>query len=241
LGAPVTALAVLLAGVAAASAGRAVAAARVRAAVGARLGRRAGPPIGAVVALPFQAHRRVRSGVRDEVDALPDVVDAIARSLRAGVAPIDALRAGALVAPSRLAIQLDATASAAGRGVPFADAVDRWADEATGDGPRLVAAAIAVNAGTGGEPARALAGVADTLRERRALRREVRALSSQARLSAGVIAVAPAAFGLLAAGTDRATASLLLGTPLGLLCLVTGLALEAAGWRWMERIIGSVR
>jgi len=234
------ALPTLLAGLAAASAGRAVVAARARATMRTRLPARVGASIGAGMASPA-LRRWKRPTRRAELDALPDVVDAVARALRAGVAPVDALRAGARAAPGGLAVQLEAAATAAERGVPFADAVDGWAAEADDDGPRLVAAAIAVNTGAGGEPARALAGVADTLRERRALRREVRALSSQARLSAAVIGLAPAAFGLLAAGTDRATASFLLGTPLGLVCLLTGLGLEAAGWRWMDRITGSVR
>lgn len=174
-------------------------------------------------------------------DALADVVDAMARGLRTGVPPVDAVRAAAAGAPSPLREELAACVAGAERGAPLAEAVDRWAAATGADGPRLVAAAFAVNRVAGGDPGRALAGVADTLRERRALQREVRALSSQARLSAVVIGVAPAAFGILTTATDRAIAAFVLGTPIGAGCVAAGLLLEVAGWRWMGRIARSVR
>jgi tight adherence protein B len=86
-----------------------------------------------------------------------------------------------------------------------------------------------------------MARVADTLRERRALRREVRALSAQARASAAVVAVAPLGFAVVMAATDEATAAFLFGSPAGLACVVVGLGLELAGWRWMQHIVGAVQ
>lgn len=229
-----------LAVLAAASACRAVLDAGHRAAAAARL--HGGRPSLATVVLAVGGFvRRIRpSSAGRDVDALADAVDAMAAALRAGAPPAEAIRAGGRGAPAPLDAALRSVAVAVDRGMPLRTAVDRWADAAGTDGPRLVAAAIAVHAHAGGDPGRALAGVADTLRERRALRREVRALSSQARMSAAVIAVAPAAFGVLAVGTDRATAAFLLGTPPGLVCLVAGLGLEVAGWRWMDRITRSV-
>ena len=97
-------------------------------------------------------------------------------------------------------------------------------------------ASIALAAESGGAAARAIDGVAATLRANLALAAEVRAQAAQARLSALVIAVSPVAFGALAAGTDRQTADFLLRTPIGLLCLVAGLSLDAAAAFWMHRI-----
>ena len=65
---------------------------------------------------------------------------------------------------------------------------------------------------------------------------ELRALSSQARISALVIGLAPVGFGAFAAATDPRTSEFLLHTPAGLILLVTGLALDGVGWLWMQRL-----
>lgn len=235
-----TAATLTLAAVALFSGWRAVVAARARVAVGARAGFLAPSsrlPSGRVGA---RVGRRFGWGARGDADPLPDVIDAVAGALRSGVPPVDAFRAAARGAPPGVARELAGVATAVERGMSLRAAVDRWAMAADADGPRLVAAAVAVHADAGGDPGPALTGVADTLRERRALRREIRALSSQARMSAAVIGGAPLAFAVVAAGTDRATAAFLVTTPLGLGCLLVGLGLELVGWRWMDRITRSV-
>jgi tight adherence protein B len=185
----------------------------------------------AAAARPVGAAWRRRRAAEQADDELPDVVDALARSLRSGAPVSTALRTAGL----------DDVARASSRGVPVTAAFEQWAAASPVDGAALVATAVAVTTAAGGDTGRSLTAVADTLRERRALRREVRALSSQARMSAVVIAVAPVAFAVVAGGTDGATARFLLRTPGGLVCLVGGLALDAAGWWWMDRITRTVR
>jgi tight adherence protein B len=173
-------------------------------------------------------HRRL--GARDRGD----------RRRRAGAPPRDAVRSAAISAPPGLAAGLHAAAAAAERGIPLLAALERWAAASDLDGAELVVTALTVTAGAGGDPARSLAAVSDTLRDRRSLRREVRALSSQARASAAVIAVAPLGFAVLASGADGETARFLLSTPLGLACVGVGGLLDLAGWWWMDHITRSV-
>jgi tight adherence protein B len=96
---------------------------------------------------------------------------------------------------------------------------------------------MALGVDTGGAQARAVDGVAATLRDRLALDAEVRALSSQARASAVVIGVAPVVFGAVTAATDARTAAFLFRSPVGLLCLAMGLGLDALSWFWMRRLV----
>ena len=103
-------------------------------------------------------------------------------------------------------------------------------------GVRLAVAALCLGVETGGAQARAVDGVASTLRDRLAVTAEVRALSAQARLSALIIGVAPVGFGAFAAATDPRTARFVFHTVPGLLLLATGLALDALGWLWMRRL-----
>jgi tight adherence protein B len=103
----------------------------------------------------------------------------------------------------------------------------------------LATTAIGLGGRTGGEVARALDRVAATLRERRELRAEVRALATQARASAGVLIVAPPAFALLASTVEPGVAGFLLTSPAGLGCLGAGLALDGLGAHWMGRIVAA--
>jgi tight adherence protein B len=95
-------------------------------------------------------------------------------------------------------------------------------------------------ASTGGSPARAIDGVAATLRARQALAEEIRALSSQARASAVVIAGSPLVFGAASATTDERTGAFL-RTPLGLALVAAGVVLDVVGWWWMSKLCRPAR
>ena len=64
----------------------------------------------------------------------------------------------------------------------------------------------------------------------------IRDRSSQARISALVIGLAPVGFGAFAATTDPRTAEFMFHTPAGLALLVAGLVLDTLGWLWMQRL-----
>ena len=170
---------------------------------------------------------------------LPGVLEAVARSLRSGAAIPTALREAATtgtVAAGELGEVLRETE----RGVPLVDALGRWAERRPLPGVRLVVGTLTVAVTSGGTPARAVDGVAATLRERAEVDREVRALATQARTSAVVVTVAPVAFAVLGVLGDERTAAFLLRTPAGLACLAIGLALDGFGAWWMTRIARSV-
>lgn len=199
-----------------------------------------GAGLGLVVALAVAggpalvlAARRGRA-VQELETALPDALDAVARSLRSGAVLRDAIAEAA--GAGRLGVELRRVVDDADRGVPLVVAVDSWAGWIPAPGVRLTAAALALAAEGGGAAARAVDGVAATLRANQAVAHEVRAQSSQARTSGLVIALAPLAFGLLAAGLDGRTAEFLLRTPVGVACLAAGLLLDGLGAWWMHRI-----
>ena len=185
---------------------------------------------------------RVGRGRRDrnlEV-ALPNALDGIARSLRSGASLHQAVADAATDAHGTLGADLRRVARDVDDGVPLSDALARWSGDRSLSGVRLATAALALGAETGGASAQAIDGVAATLRINLAIAGDVRALASQARMSALVIVLAPVAFTMLATGTDDRTAAFLFRTPFGLLCLVLGLGLDALGWLWMRRITAGV-
>lgn len=176
-----------------------------------------------------------RAGVQFD-RALPDLLEAVARGVRAGASLQLALAEAVRDAPLVVRRSFDVVRARIDAGVPFVDAVDEWGAAAPGEGPALAAAALALAGEVGGTASRSLDGVAATLRDRNAVRAEVRALSSQARASALVIGVAPVGFTVVASAVDPTTADFLLRRPIGVACLVGGLALDAVGVRWMHRL-----
>jgi len=168
---------------------------------------------------------------RQRATALPETLEAVARALRSGVSLSVALdECGS-------ECELDEVARASNRGLPLAAAVDRWAARPTLEGAPLAAAALALGAELGGAAAKSLDAVADTLRERVAVRREVQALSVQARASAMVIALAPLGFAFVVGAADPSNAAFLFTSVIGAACLTGGLVLNALGAWWIRRIV----
>jgi len=183
--------------------------------------------------------RRWRTSTKDHrllVDGLPALLENVARGVRSGVSLRQACAESA-AGGGPAARGLAGAVADAERGQPLADACTRWAPPAVAPEERLAAGALALAADAGGPQARAVDGVAATLRERRAVAAEIRAHSAQARLSAVVIGVLPAAFLLWALATDRRTAAFLVAGPAGWACLSAGVGLELAGAVWMRRLL----
>jgi tight adherence protein B len=187
---------------------------------------------GPLLALALMGDRRDR-----RIEArLPEALEGVARGLRSGASLRLALGEAAQAASGALAGDLAGVVVAADSGVPLATALDGWLERRPLPGVRLAVATLGLGAETGGAQARALDGVAETLRGRLAVAAEVQALSSQARLSGLVIALAPLVFSGLAVATDGRTAAFMFRTPVGLGCLVLGLALDACAAVWMFRL-----
>jgi tight adherence protein B len=174
-----------------------------------------------------------------EVEAgLPGLLERVAAGLRAGAAPLAALReagAGPDVSAALRADLVRLTARAEDDGL--GPAVAAWASDRPLPAVVAVAAALEVAVGAGGPAAAALDGLAVGLRDRHDAIAEVAALSAQARLSAIVVGAAPVASLALSLLADRRVAPTLFTTGPGRACLLAGTALEALAAAWMRRIL----
>ncbi|MGH9190247.1 MAG: type II secretion system F family protein [Acidimicrobiales bacterium] len=183
--------------------------------------------------------RRARTRARAE-RALPAMLEGLARSMRSGASLRQALEDVAAYASGPLAPDLRRVVSEIRYGVGVGVALESLAQRLPGPGVVLAVSALCLGTEAGGSQARALDGVATTLRERLAVADETRSLAAQARLSSLVIGLAPLGFGLFAATTDPRTAHFLLRTAPGLAFLGAGLLLDGLGWAWMRRICRAV-
>ncbi len=172
--------------------------------------------------------------------ALPDAVEQIAAELRGGGTVGHGVRHLA-AGDGPLAPELRRVAARVDLGLGLGDALGAWPDESGVPDVRAVAGALAVAATVGGRSAAALDGLAASLRDRLGATAEARSLSAQARLSAMVVGTAPLAYLLFSALVDPATLAILVGTGVGRVCLLVGLALEVLAALWMRRIVGGSR
>jgi tight adherence protein B len=178
--------------------------------------------------------RRGRGAARVEAQ-LPMALEAVARSLRSGASLRQAVVEAASVG-GPVGDDLAGVAVGLRGGVTLAEALERWEQQRPLPGVRLAVAALSLASETGGAQARAVDGVAATLRDRQAVAAEVRAQAAQVRASVLVISVAPIAFCAFASATDHRTAQFLFRTPLGWAFLAVGLGLDALSAVWMRRL-----
>ncbi|HEX4490775.1 MAG TPA: type II secretion system F family protein [Acidimicrobiia bacterium] len=193
--------------------------------------------VGAPVSLYGARHR----GERRAADELPVVLELVASELRTGGTVGDSLASvtGRPVGGRRLALAPDVerVVRRCELGAPVDEALAAWAAERADAGVRSAAGALAVAATTGGRAAAALDGLAASLRDRREIAAEARALSAQARLSAVVVGCLPIGYLVGCALLDPRQVRVLLHTGFGALCLVIGLVLETLAVVWIRFIL----
>jgi tight adherence protein B len=145
------------------------------------------------VALPVMILAQIRSRRANRIARqLPDGIDLMVRSLRAGHPLNAAFQVIAREMPDPLGSEMGIVADAITYGDDLTDAVTAFADRVGIEDARYLAVAINIQAGTGGNLAHVLEALAAVIRERFAMLRKIKALSAEARLTAMIVSVVPA-------------------------------------------------
>jgi tight adherence protein B len=122
---------------------------------------------------------------------LPDGIDLMVRSLRAGHPLNSAFQVIAREMRDPLGSEMGIVADAITYGDNLTDAVTAFADRAGIEDARYLAVAINIQAGTGGNLAHVLEALAQVIRDRFAMLRKIRALSAEGRLTAIIVSIVP--------------------------------------------------
>jgi tight adherence protein B len=216
------------------------AAALVAAAVGLVL---AGPALGLLLALAVPVLVRIGLGVLADrrraafADQLDDSLQLMASSLRAGHSMRQALASVAREAEDPTSVEFTRVINEVRVGRPLSSALDETASRMQSDDFTWVTQAIAINSEVGGNLAKVLDGVGGTIRERNQIRRQIKSLSAEGKLSAYVLMALPfgiAGFLLVAnpAYMLKFTQSLL-----GYGLLVASVALLVIGGLWLRKVV----
>jgi Flp pilus assembly protein TadB len=194
-----------------------------------------GPPLaslGAWTILRVKQDRRRRTFG----EQLPDALQLVVSSLRAGYGLPQALASVAERSDEPTRGEFQRVQFEARIGRDPSEALHAVADRMASTDFEWVVAAIDINREIGGELAQVLDHVAETIRERARLRRQIQTLTAEGRLSAYVLTALPfVMFGVLTAMNPGYFEPLTYGV--GLMLVVLAGVLLLAGWFWMRRMI----
>lgn len=194
----------------------------------------------AIVCTPLLARWYVRRRISKRrtafVDQLPDVLQTMVSSLRGGYGLPQALDVVANQAQEPAASEFKRVQFEARIGRDPSDALQSVADRMESTDFSWVVSAMQINREVGGELALVLENVADTIRDRQKLRRQVNVLTAEGRLSAYVITAMPIVVAGILLLTNRDYFEPFSDAP-GPFLLVMALALLGAGWAWIRRLV----
>jgi tight adherence protein B len=193
--------------------------------------------VAGVVATETYVRLRVRRRLAAFEHQLPDVLTLVASSLSTGFSLHQSLDAVAQDAADPVSTELFRALAETRIGAELVDALDRMAARMLSENMRWTTMAIRIQQQVGGNLAETLRTTAATLREREQLRRTVRGLSAEGRLSAYILIALPLClFGYMLL-TNREYVSLLWTNVLGWLMLLGAALGLVVGSIWMSRIV----
>ncbi|TIT29738.1 MAG: type II secretion system F family protein [Mesorhizobium sp.] len=145
-------------------------------------------------ALPILVLRRARNKrIQRFAKQLPDALDMIVRSLRAGHPASVAIGLVAREMPDPLGTEFGIVADEIAFGLSIEQAVRKLSQRVGFEGLHLLSVSLSIQSKTGGNLTEILANLSSVLRERQKLRLKIRALSAEGRMSAWIISLFPVA------------------------------------------------
>ena len=170
-------------------------------------------------------------------EEFPESIDLLTRAIRAGHPLASGMRMVADEGPAVVAEEFRQTFEEQRFGLPFNDALLGMVDRVNLVDVRIFTIAVLIQREVGGNLAEILDNLADTIRGRFYIRRQLRVYTAQGRMSGYALAALPPAVGTVTALLQPDYFGLLFNTMIGRFLVVTALALQVVGVLWIRQII----
>jgi len=190
-------------------------------------------PLGAKLLLKFRAGRR-RAAFADQLD---DSLQLMAGSLRAGHSLLRAVDSVSSEAPAPTSEEFSRIVNETRVGRDLNEALDEVAARMGSDDFTWVAQAIAIHREVGGNLAEVLDAVGHTIRERNAIRRQVKALSAEGKLSAIVLMALPFGVTFFISTTNPAYIGRFTESFTGYVMLGVAVTMLLVGGLWLKKTV----
>jgi tight adherence protein B len=168
---------------------------------------------------------------------LPDAIDLIARAVRAGHPLSEGLRMAAEEASEPLASEFRVTFEEQKFGLPFEEALLGLGDRVEVVDIRILITAILVQREVGGNLSEILEQIAETMRARFNLKRQVRVYTAQGRMSGYTLAALPILVGFVVTLINPDYMQTLYQEDLGRALLIGAATLQGIGFLWIRQIV----
>ncbi len=190
-----------------------------------------------IIGPPLYQQFRINSRSNSFAAQLPDALQLVIGSLRSGFSLSQAVSAMAAEVADPLATEFNRALAEARLGADLEDALARVAARVGSQDLKWVVVAIRVQREVGGNLAEVLTRTVETMREREAIRGQVRALAAEGKLSAYVLVGLPIIIGGYMFAVRRDYIRALYTEPLGIAMLLIGVVLVIIGAFWMSRAV----
>src|SRR5262249_10390093 len=170
-------------------------------------------------------------------EQLPEALQLVIGSLKSGFSLPQSFEPLVRESPEPVASEFGRALAEHRLGADISDALERVAQRSQSDDLAWAVMSVRIQREVGGNLAEVLQTTVDTMRERGRLRRHVRALSAEGRLSAYVLIALPLGLGLFLFVFRRSYMTPLVTDPTGITMLVGGTLLFVLGIVWLLRVI----
>ncbi|MFA5788214.1 MAG: type II secretion system F family protein, partial [Actinomycetota bacterium] len=171
------------------------------------------------------------------MEQLPDTLQLLAGSLQAGYGLVQAIDTVARESRPPTSVEFGRALTETRLGMPLEEALEGMAERIGGEDFRWVVLAINIQRQVGGNLAALLNTVAATLREREQLRRQVKVLSAEGRLSAIILSVLPFLLVAYMSVVNPSYIGTLTHYTIGKVMIAGGIGLLIVGIAWMRKMI----
>jgi tight adherence protein B len=199
--------------------------------------------LGVVVAIPvaFLPFAWVSMKRRRRIDRfeelLPEAIDLIVNALKSGFSLESSLSLVAQELPDPVGTEFAITFEEQNLGVDFIQALDNMTQRMPSDDLKILATAISIQRRTGGNLAEILGKISNMIRERFTVRREIRILTAQGRLSGGILVILPLVMAMIIHTLNRDYLPILIKDPAGPYVLAVAVVLQLVGIFTIRRIV----
>ena len=171
------------------------------------------------------------------LDNFPDAVDIIVRGVKAGLPLLDCMKMVATEAPEPIKTEFRVVVDTQAIGMPLGEACAKLYERTPVPEANFFGIVILIQQKAGGNLSEALGNLSRVLRDRKKMKAKIRAMSQEAKASAGIIGSLPIAVMILVSLTSRDYIALLFSEPLGHLMLAGSAVWMTTGVLVMRKMI----
>jgi tight adherence protein B len=188
--------------------------------------------------LPYAVVRRRRTKrLYAFEEHLPEAIDLLSRAIRAGHPLTSGLKMVADETKEPISGEFRRTHEENRFGLPFEDALLAMADRVSIIDMRILTTAILIQREVGGNLAEVLDNLANVIRVRFTIRRQLRVYTAQGRFSGYVLAALPIAVGFAIYSLNPPYITLLFTDPMGKLLVLMAVIFQIVGFLWIRKIV----